>query len=59
MRYTVDAVANELGVSVRDMTVVADVELGGPPLYDPDGYVSENGRRRLIDHFLGGVDPPQ
>ncbi|SDJ35657.1 hypothetical protein [Nonomuraea jiangxiensis] len=39
------------------MTLVADIELGGPLLYDPDGYVSEDGRRLLIEHFLGGVDP--
>lgn len=58
MWYRIEALADELGVAVADVILVADVELGGPPLYDPDGYVTEGGRRRIIDHFSGGVDPP-
>lgn len=52
------AVADELGVPVADVALVADVELGGPPDYDPDAEaVTEDGRRRLVEHFHGGTDP--
>ncbi|WP_084959485.1 hypothetical protein [Thermoactinospora rubra] len=60
MRYTLQQVAEEIGVSVEDVTVVAQIELGGPPLYEPgveDDLVSEEGRRRLLVHYSGGSDP--
>jgi len=52
------AVADELGVPIDDVALVADVELGGPPHYDPDAEaVTEDGRRHLVEHFYGGTDP--
>lgn len=58
MRYTLQQVADEIGVSVEDVALVADVELGGPPDYSPDDEtVTDEGRRRLVEHFYGGTDP--
>lgn len=58
MRYTLQQVADEIGVSVEDVALVADAELGGPPDYSPDDEtVTDEGRRRLVEHFYGGADP--
>lgn len=60
VHYTMRQIAEELGVSIDDVTLVADVELGGPPDYEPDldgGTVTVEGRRVLIQDFHGGTDP--
>jgi hypothetical protein len=57
-RYTLGQIAGELDVDEEDVFTVAEVELGDPELYDPESEtVSGEGRRLLIEHFNGGIDP--
>ncbi|MFF4416339.1 hypothetical protein ACFYY8_27785 [Streptosporangium sp. NPDC001559] len=56
MRHSLRSVADEIGVSERDLLIVAEADLGG--LFDPsEETVSDEGRRLLVAHFLGGTDP--
>jgi len=56
--YTLEEIADELGVPVEDVFTVAEVELLDPGQYDADHeQVSESGRAAIIAHFHGGIDP--
>ncbi len=51
------AVADELDVSWEDVLVVAQIELDGSDYDEEDETLTDNGRRLVLQHFRGGVDP--
>jgi hypothetical protein len=56
--YTLEEIADELGIPVEDVFTVAEVELLDPGQYDADREtVSESGRAAILAHFHGGTDP--
>lgn len=53
-------IAREYGFSCEDVVTIADVELAdhSEQDYDPDtGTVSDHGRRIIVTHLQGGIDP--
>jgi len=56
--YTLQEIADELGVPLADVFTVAEVELEDPGQYDAENEtVSESGRAAILAHFHGGTDP--
>lgn len=56
--HKLQAIADELGQPVEDVTFVADAELQEPDFYDAErAAVNDDGRAHLLTHFRGGEDP--
>lgn len=54
------SIADELGVPFQDVFVVAESEILDSDMFDDDREaVTPHGRRIIVAHFYGGIDPSE